>query len=160
MQIRSQRDFFAGLMFTVIGVGFAIGATNYSIGSGARMGPGYFPMLLGCVLAGVGLLVMLQGLRAQHCDKVGKWAWRQIFFILSGNVLFGIALGGLPSIGLPPMGLILGIYALVIVASMAGNEFHWPSVLVLATVLAAGSYFAFIYALKLIMPVWPTFITG
>lgn len=160
MTIKSQRDFFAGLMFTVIGVGFAVGATNYTIGTGARMGPGYFPLLLGIVLAVLGVVVMLLGLRAQHTDKVGKWAWKQIFFILAANILFGICLGGLPSIGLPPMGLILGIYALVIVASKAGHEFTWPSVLGLATVLAVGSYFAFIYALKLVMPVWPTFITG
>lgn len=160
MQIKSQKDFFAGLMFTVVGGAFAIGATNYTVGTGARMGPGYFPLLLGIVLAALGVLVMLLGLRAPHTDKVGKWAWKQVVFILGGNLLFGIALGGLPSIGLPPMGLILGIYALVIVASMAGHEFHWPSVLGLATVLAVGSYFAFIYALKLIMPVWPTFITG
>ncbi|MFT4189977.1 MAG: tripartite tricarboxylate transporter TctB family protein [Comamonas sp.] len=160
MPIKSQKDFFAGLMFAVVGGGFAIGATNYTVGTGARMGPGYFPLLLGIVLGVMGVIVMLLALRAPHTDKVGKWAWRQIFFVLAGNVLFGIALGGLPSIGLPPMGLILGIYALVIVASKAGDEFHWPSVLILATVLAVGSYLAFIYALKLIMPVWPTFITG
>ncbi|KAF1023359.1 MAG: hypothetical protein GAK30_00562 [Paracidovorax wautersii] len=162
MKIQSQKDFFAGLMFATVGLAFAIGATTYTVGTGARMGPGYFPLLLGVVLAILGGAIMVESVVVKTADgaKIGKWAWRQIFFILAGNVLFGIALGGLPSIGLPPMGLILGIYALVIVASKAGQEFHWPSVLALATVLAVGSYFAFIYALKLVMPVWPTFITG
>ena len=50
MRIKSQKDFFAGLMFSVVGVGFAIGASTYSIGEGARMGPGYFPLMLGIVL--------------------------------------------------------------------------------------------------------------
>jgi hypothetical protein len=69
-------------------------------------------------------------------------------------------LGGLPSIGLPAMGLILAIYALVIIASKAGDTFSLKESLILATILSVGSYLAFIMLLKLQMPVWPTFITG
>ena len=53
--IKSQQDFFSGLMFTVVGAAFAYGATQYSIGTGARMGPGYFPMLLG-IISGLALM--------------------------------------------------------------------------------------------------------
>ena len=91
-------------------------------------------------------------------DPIGKWAWKQVVLILGANLMFGILLGGLPSIGLPAMGMIIAIYALVIIASLAGHEFKLPSVLVLATVLAVGSYVAFIWALKLQIQVWPTFI--
>ena len=73
---------------------------------------------------------------------------------------FGVLLGGLPSLGIPAMGLIVAIYALTIISSMAGHEFQLKPVLALATVLAIGSYVAFIWALKLQMQVWPTFITG
>ena len=73
---------------------------------------------------------------------------------------FGILLGGLPSLGVPAMGLIVGIYALVFISSLAGQEFHAKSVFILATVLAIGSYVAFVWALKLQFPVWPSFITG
>ncbi len=93
-------------------------------------------------------------------EPVGKFAWKPIVYILGANLIFGVLLGGLPSIGLPPMGLIAGIYALVIVASKAGETFDLKEVLTLATVLAIGSYLAFIVALKLQMPVWPAFITG
>ena len=51
MNIKSQKDFFSGLVFVVVGVAYALGATNYKIGDGARMGPGYFPLLLGVLLA-------------------------------------------------------------------------------------------------------------
>ncbi len=81
-------------------------------------------------------------------EKIGKWAWKQVVFILGANLAFGILLGGLPSIGVPAMGMIIAIYALVIIASLAGHEFKLPSVLVLATVLAVGSYVAFIWALE------------
>ena len=81
-------------------------------------------------------------------------------FILAANFAFGILLAGLPSMGIPAMGLIVGIYALTFIASLAGNEFHAKSVFVLATVLAVGSYVAFVWALKLQFPVWPSFIAG
>ena len=69
-------------------------------------------------------------------------------------------LGGLPSIKLPSMGLIVAIYALVLIASKAGDSYKLRDVLILSTILAVGSYLAFIVLLKLQMPVWPTFIAG
>lgn len=162
MKIKSQKDFFSGLMFTVVGVAFAWGATTYTVGSGARMGPGYFPMMLGIVMALIGLGITFTSLTVETADgeKIGKWAWKQVVFILLANFAFGILLGGLPSIGVPAMGLIIGIYALVIISSLAGHQFKFSSVLILATVLAVGSYIAFIWALKLQIQVWPSFITG
>ena len=74
--------------------------------------------------------------------------------------MFGVLLGGLPGIGLPPMGLVVAIYALTLIASLAGDQFQLKGVLVLATVLSVGSYLAFVVALNLQFPVWPTFITG
>lgn len=74
--------------------------------------------------------------------------------------MFGVLLGGLPSIGLPSMGLIVAIYALTFIASLAGDNFGWKGVTVLATILALGSYLAFVVALKLQFQVWPTFISG
>jgi hypothetical protein len=74
--------------------------------------------------------------------------------------LFGILLGGLPSVGIPAMGLIAAIFGITIVASLAGDDFRLKEVLVLSVVLSIGSYLAFIVLLKLQFPVWPTFIAG
>jgi hypothetical protein len=160
--IKSQKDFFSGLMFALVGGGFAWGATNYTVGTGARMGPGYFPLLLGIALAVLGAFIMFYSLveHTEDGDKVGKFAWKPICYVLGANIAFGILLGGLPSIGLPAMGLIMAIFALVIIASKAGETFVLKEVLILATILSVGSYLAFIVLLKLQMPVWPTFITG
>jgi hypothetical protein len=73
--------------------------------------------------------------------------------------MFGILLGGLPRLGIPAMGLIVAIYALTFVAALAGDEFRAREVAILATVLAIGSYLAFVVLLKLQFPVWPSFIT-
>ncbi|NBW68800.1 MAG: tripartite tricarboxylate transporter TctB family protein [Betaproteobacteria bacterium] len=160
--IKSQKDFFSGLMFAIIGGGFAWGATSYSIGTGARMGPGYFPLLLGILLAILGVFTIFYSLveHTEDGDKVGKFVWRPIVYVLGANVAFGILLAGLPSLGVPAMGLIVAIFALVIIASKAGDRFDLKEVLILATILSVGSYLAFIVLLKLQMPVWPTFITG
>lgn len=161
MKIKSQKDFFSGLMFLVVGIAFAWGATNYTIGEGARMGPGYFPLVLGCILAAIGLFVTFQSLvvETEDGEKIGSIAWKPLFFIIAANVIFGICIGGIPSLGIPAMGLIIGIYALTFVAALAGNEFKAKEVAILATLLAVGSYVAFVYALNLQFPVWPSFLT-
>ena len=162
MKIKSQQDFFSGLMFMVVGIAFAWGATTYTIGEGARMGPGYFPLVLGILLAAMGAFIVFESLvvETEDGEPIGKLAWKPLGFIIGANLLFGILLGGLPSIGLPAMGMIVAIYGLTFVSSLAGDEFKLKEVIVLATILAIGSYLAFIVLLKLQFQVWPTFITG
>lgn len=162
MRIKSQKDFVSGLMFMAVGIAFAWGATNYTIGEGARMGPGYFPLMLGILLAALGGFIVFEAMvvETEDGEPIGKWAWKPLGFIIGSNVLFGVLLGGLPRFGIPAMGLIVAIYGLTFVAAMAGDEFKWKEVIILATVLAIGSYLAFIMLLNLQFQVWPTFITG
>ncbi|CAM8663195.1 Protein of unknown function DUF1468 [Comamonadaceae bacterium] len=162
MRIKSQKDFFSGLMFLVVGAGFAAGAAQYSLGSGAKMGPGYFPLVLGVLLAVLGIAITFTSLvvETEDGDKVGKFAWKPLFFIISANLVFGACIGGLPMIGLKPLGLIVGIYLLTYIASHAGDEHKFKEVAVLATVLALLSYVAFIVLLKLQFPVWPAYFTA
>lgn len=161
MRIKSQKDFFAGLMFMALGVAFAWGATNYTVGTGARMGPGYFPLMLGVLLAIIGAAVVFEAMvvETEDGEKIGAWAWQPLVYIIGANVLFGVCLGGIPKIGVPALGLIVGIYVLTFVAAKAGNEFKLKEVFFLATFLAILSYVAFVVLLKLQFPVWPSFIT-
>ncbi len=150
-------------MFSIVGVAFAWGASSYNLGTGARMGPGYFPLVLGVVLALLGLLISVQALgntSSGDGDPVGPWAWKPLVCVLGANVLFGVLLGGVPKLGIPPMGLVAGIYGLTLVASLASKEFKLKEVLILSTLLSVLSYAAFVWLLKLQFPVWPTFITG
>lgn len=162
MRIKSQKDFFSGLMFMGVGVAFAWGATTYNVGTGARMGPGYFPLYLGVLMTILGAIVTFKALVVETMGggKIGKWAFKPLFFIILANLVFGVLLAGLPSYGIPAMGMIIAIYALVFIASMAEEGWKFKTTLILATVLAAGSYVAFVLALKLQFPVWPAFITG
>jgi Tripartite tricarboxylate transporter TctB family len=162
---KSQKDFFAAIMFMVMGLAFAIGARNYNMGDSTRMGPGYFPFVLGLLLVFLGALVLMGSFRstASDGDRVGRFAWKPLLYIIVANLVFGVCLGGLKLGGqtvLPPLGLVLGTYALVLIASRASNEFKWLPSLISATVLAVGCYLVFIVLLKLQLPVWPSFMTA
>ena len=162
MQIKSQADFYSGLMFIGVGVAFAWGATNYNVGDAARMGPGYFPLILGILMTLIGVAVTLTAMVVDTADgdKIGAWAWRPLWYIIAANIVFGILLAGLRDFNVPAFGLIVGIYALTFLASMAQAGWKFKTTLILATVLAIGSYLVFVMALKLQFPVWPDFITG
>jgi hypothetical protein len=162
LKIKSQPDFYSGLMFVIAGIAFAWGATNYTVGDAARMGPGYFPLMLGILMALVGAVITFAALgRTDTAEEtIGKWAWRPLFYVITANVVFGVLLAGVRGFGLPAFGLIVGIYALTFVASMAQADWRFKPTLILATALALGSYLVFVLALQLQFPVWPEFITG
>jgi hypothetical protein len=162
MNIKSQKDFFSGVVFMAVGGAFAWGATTYTVGTGARMGPGYFPLMLGLLLAIIGAVVAFKALvvETEDGDKIGKWIWRPVGYIVAANVAFGVLLGGLPSLKIPAMGMVIAIIALTLIAAKAGTEFILKEILILAAILVAGSYVTFILLLKLQIQVWPTFITG
>ena len=152
MKIKSQKDFWSGLMFVATGLGFAWGAQFYSFGTSARPGPGYFPLGLGLLLAGLGALTLFEALTIETDDgePVGAFAWKPLGTILVAVVLFGVLL--------PRLGMALTIPVLVMISSLAGDEFHWREALINSVVLAIGSWAIFILGLKLVIPLWPTFL--
>ena len=97
MALASQKDFFSGLMFTAVGASFALGAKSYEVGDAARMGPGYFPLMLGVILAILGVIVTVQSFTkgGPGGDKIGAFAWRPLGFVLGANLAFGALLVGL-----------------------------------------------------------------
>ena len=162
VSIKSEKDFASGLLFIVTGGGFTWASTSsYTIGSASQMGPGYVPLVLGLVLTMLGGLILFFSLVVETPDggKIGDIAWRPLVCILGANLAFGALLGGVQSIGLPSMGLMVAIVALTVIAAMADEAaFEIRRVLLLATVLAGGSYVIFIALLGLPMPIWPAFL--
>jgi len=154
MKIKSQRDFWSGLLFLAAGLGFAWGATAYSFGSSAQPGPGYFPFGLGVLLALLGALVLFKALtlESEGGDPVGPIAWRPLLVILLAITLFGVSL--------PRLGLICTLPLTIVVASLASPDTRWRDVLISCLVLTAGSWALFILGLKLTIPVWPVFLHG
>ena len=140
MAITSQQNLVAGLMFSSTGAAFALGAREYDMGTAGRMGPGYFPLVLGVILAVLGILIAFQsfGSQRRESEDIGDIAWRPLCFIIGANLIFGLLLGGLPSVGIPAMGLIVAIVGLTFVAMMA-SEFCIKRAVILSAILAVGS---------------------
>lgn len=154
MQIKSQKNFWSGLMFMAVGIGFAWGALNYSFGSSARPGPAYFPFGLGVLLAILGGFILFGALtfEVEGGDKIGAWAWKPLAIIVLSVAVFGWAL--------PHLGMFLALPMLVIISAYAGDEFHWKEALINSVVLTAGSWLVFIKGLNLTIPLWPAFLGG
>jgi len=154
LKIKSEKDFWSGLMFVLVGVGFAWGATAYQFGSSARPGPAYFPFGLGVLLAVLGGSVLFKALtfEVEGGDKIGDWPLKQLVVILAGVVLFGVAL--------PKLGMAVSLPLLIAISSLASGEFRWKEVLVNMVVLTIGCWAIFIKGLGLTIPLWPTFMTA
>ena len=152
MKVKSQKDFWSGLMFIVCGLGFAWGALSYNFGSSARPGPAYFPFGLGILLAILGALTVFEALTIETEDgeKIGGFAWKPLFIIVGAVALFGLLL--------PRLGMFISLPILVICSALAGDEFKWRGALINAVLLTVFSWGIFIKGLNLTIPLWPAFL--
>ena len=147
VKIKSPKDFWAGVMFVGVGLFFAIWATQfYQMGSAVRMGPAYFPAVLGGLLAVLGLAV-LAGSLATRGPKVAAFHFRPLLLMIAPCLAFGYLM--------KPLGLVLAIAAMVFLAALGGHEFRWKEVTALAVALAVFSVLVFVKALTLPFPLWP-----
>jgi Tripartite tricarboxylate transporter TctB family len=154
MKIKSERDFWSGLMFLAVGIGFAWGATTYSFGTSARPGPGYFPFGLGILLSILGAMVLFKALTIETEDgeKVGHFPWRPLIVILASVAMFGFLL--------PRLGMLITLPLLILISSWASDEFSLKAAVINAVVLVTMSWLIFIKGLSLTIPLLPTFMSA
>ena len=89
--LRNNRDLIAGLLFIVLGALAAVLARDYPFGTTMRMGPGYFPTMLGGILLVFGATILLRGIRSGETVK-GEWGVRPLAWITLSIILFGFLL--------------------------------------------------------------------
>ncbi len=147
MRIASPQDFWSGILFGALGLFAAIyAATHYQLGTAVRMGPGYFPLWIGGLIALLGLILAVRSLRVEG-PPLPPIHLRPILFVVVASIAYGYLL--------KPLGLVLSTALVVIFAAFGGREFRWREALILALVLAVFSVGVFIYALNLPFPLWP-----
>jgi hypothetical protein len=153
MTIRNQRAFAAGALFVVVAIAFLFMSRDYELGTAARMGPGYFPVMLALVLAGIGLVIMANAvLPGAAVEKLARWDWKGLAWIAGSVVLFAIALR--------PLGFVLSLFLLVVFCSRASSEFTWRGALFAAAILTALCVGIFHFGIDLRLPLWPAFVSG
>ncbi|MEO6985973.1 MAG: tripartite tricarboxylate transporter TctB family protein [Paralcaligenes sp.] len=151
MQLKHKQDFWSGIMFVALGAAFALGAGKYSMGTAARMGPGYFPFWLGVCLAILGAIVAIGALasRAEEVE-VDKFDWKITIVVIGSVTLCGVVLNYL--------GVYISVFLLVFLSSFASHQFSWKVAVANGLFLVLFVWLAFIKGLGLIFPLWPTFL--
>lgn len=145
-----NKDLLAGIMFMVIGIVFAVGAYNYQMGTAARMGPGFFPRILGFIMAGLGVIIAGIGLKnqAQFAASEGiGWTWKPVIILTLAVVLFGFTL--------PTLGMIIAISLLTFISGIAAHDKNYRELAMITVIMCIFCAGVFIWGLKLQMKLFP-----
>jgi len=146
MKITHPKDFYSGLMFFAIGLIALILAFQYPLGTAARMGPGYFPRVLGGILMVLGAIISLRSFSMEG-EPITPFAWKAIALVLGGVCLFAAIV--------ITVGLVVATTALIFVTGYASREFNVRESIISSIVLSALSVALFIVGLKLQFPIFP-----
>jgi hypothetical protein len=146
MSIRNPKDFWSGVLFVVLGVATIALASKYTLGTAARMGPGYFPRILGILLIVLGAILALRATRTVG-PPMSPFRWRPLVVVLGSVVLFGAIVR--------IVGVALSTVILIVTASAASHEFRPREALIAGVVLAALAVGVFVIGLQLQLPIWP-----
>ena len=151
--VRAPKDFWAGVLYAAFGgAAVLIAAGDYPMGSGARMGPGYFPIALGVLLLGFGLACLVRAF-VQPGEPIGALAVKPLVLVTGATVLFGLLL--------PTLGLVVALFALALVAAAASRMFRFDLGAAAGLVaLVAACAVVFVVALGVPLPLLGSWLSG
>jgi Tripartite tricarboxylate transporter TctB family len=141
--MRNPKDFWTGVIFTAVGVGVVAMSRSYSMGTATKMGPAYFPTVLGAALAILGLIAIVRSF-LKAGDPIRGFAWKPGVLVLAATVLFGVLVRD--------AGLAVALLVMVMVSAFASVMFRWVPSVALAVGLAVFSVIVFVKALGLPIP--------
>lgn len=148
MKIRNQTDFATGLLYVAVGFCAAYIASGYTMGTAAEMGTGFFPFWLGVLLAAIGIAICGSSLLSgATLEKLSFWDWKPLAWVSLAIAVFALLF--------EPAGMVLAIFALVFISSLAGSEFRWKGALANGCLLNVISYSAFVWLLNIPLRIWP-----
>ena len=146
MKITHPKDFYAGLMFFTVGLIAMVLAFGYPLGTASRMGPGYFPRVLGGILMVLGAIMAIWSFK-ETGGEITPFAWKAIALVFGGVVLFATVV--------LKVGLVIATFLLIFITGYASKEFNWKESLYSAVILSTLSVSLFVYGLKLQFPIFP-----
>jgi hypothetical protein len=147
MFVRAPKDFWSGLMFLAFAAVTLVAANGYSMGRGGRMGPGYFPTVLGAVLAVLGLILLIRSF-AIDGEAMERIQLRPLIVLTICVILFGLMI--------QPLGLVIALTVTTFVAALAGRDIRLKEAALLSVGLTLLAVLIFVLALRLPLPIWPS----
>lgn len=143
--IRNPQDFWSGVIFLALGLAAVIIGSDYAMGSAGRMGPAYFPTLLGTLLSVIGAISLGRSF-FRRGEPIEGISLRNLALVISSVALFGFLMRG--------AGLLIAVIVLVMVSGYASQKFKLVPFLMVAVGLAAFSALVFVIGLGLPMPIF------
>jgi hypothetical protein len=140
--VRHPKDFWIGIIFLFFGVTAVVVGQDYPMGRAGKMGPAYFPTVLGTLLAVIGLIGIARSF-FRRGEAIGRFHIKELVLILSAVILFGVLMRG--------AGLVPAVIVLIVLSAYASPKFKWNEALMLAVGLAGFSYLVFAKLLGLPM---------
>lgn len=153
----SRRDVLAGAVFVAFGLAFALGARTYTVGTALQMGPGYFPLVLGGVLALLGLVIVAQGLVGvegegivDEGEEAGPIPWLRIALLVAAVVVFGL--------GARDLGLVPALLITTFLSATAGYRTGVITAAVIAVGLTILCVLIFVVLLQIRLPLFGSWL--
>jgi hypothetical protein len=149
--IRNPKDFWAGIIYAAIGLAAIVIGRDYGMGSATKMGPAYFPTVLGAMLALIGLASIIRSF-LRPSEPIGVFAYKGMALVLAATVLFGVLVRG--------AGVVIAIVVLVMMSAYGSIKFRWAPSLALAIGLTAFCVLVFIKGLGIPLPLLGSWFGG
>lgn len=149
--IRHPKDFWTGIIFLCIGLAAIIIGLDYSMGTAGKMGPAYFPTILGGLLALIGLVATVRSFFIEG-EPIGKFAVKELILILTGVLLFGFTIRG--------GGLVLAVFSIILFSAFASAKFKWMHGVALAAGMTAFAVVVFVKLLGLPIAIFGPWFGG
>lgn len=146
-RIKSEEDFWAGVMFAGFGLTGLLVARAYPMGTALRMGPGYFPICLSGLLLAMGAIIMIRSLQVSG-ERVSGFRWRGPLLLGLAFLSFGLLMDTFA------LGFAAAVASVVVFSALAERDFRPLQVAVLTLVLVGAAVGTFIYGLNLPYPVF------
>jgi hypothetical protein len=148
----ARKDLLAGATFVGFGLAFAITASTYDVGTALRMGPGFFPLVLGSLLVVLGILIAVKGFVAADSDEIAPVPWKALVLLVAALLFFGYTVRGL--------GVVPALFGTIFLSAMAGHRAPVVPAVVIAGCLTALSVLIFIIALQLRLAYFGSWLQG
>jgi hypothetical protein len=145
LRVKDQKDFWSGVLFIAFGGAGAWLGRNYALGTLARMGPGFFPMMMSVALVAIGAFLLARSLVVAGEPIERSALWPQAL-ILAAIVAFGLLI--------ERVGLAVAVIAVAVISGVAAQGLRWFELAALALAMSALSVVLFVYLLGQPIPVW------
>jgi len=149
--VRSPKDFCAGLIYMVVGLGAVYLGGELPMGTASKMGPAYFPAFLGWLLAFIGIISLIRSF-LQKGEPIPAFAWKPLLLITGATVVFGLLVRG--------AGLAIALPLFIIMTALASVKFRWGPMLILAVVATILCSLVFVIGLGVPLPLVGRWFSG